>query len=170
MTDTGLLTSPVGEIWYMAVNEAVENKKTGKSKREICLLLDSAEAKDFITSVKKVNKGIPVTEHTYSGEDDNLKAALKGKTKISAGTLFEVPVYDKDGNKLDEAPNFFKKNGDTGTAQMVVQPYTKSEKGGSINLAAVIIHNIESVEGAEGTDRETRLAQLREAVEAATKG
>lgn len=168
-TDGNLLTSPVGELHFMAVNNPVTNTKTGKSKREICLLLDSKEAADFIAQIAEVNSGIPVTATTYRGKDKNLKAELaKGKTKISAGTQFEVPVYDSKGNKLEENPNFFA--GDKGTAQMVVQPYTKSEKGGAINLVAVIIHSIESTNTGGGTDRETRLAQLRSAVEQATKG
>ena len=172
MTST-LLTSPVGDIWYMAANEPRLNAKTGKSKREITLLLDSKEAAEFISAVKKVNKGIPVTEHTYSGDDENLRAALAGKTKVTAGTQFEVKVYSaeklqalKDDEpislaELEEIPNFF--TGDVGRAQMVVQPYTKSEKGGTINLVSIVIHSIES-SGTGAVDKETKLAQLRDAM------
>lgn len=160
-TNGNLLTSPVGEIQFMAVNRPVANKKTGEERREISLLLDSEAASEFIAAVSAINSGIPVTEHTYRGKNKELKASLKGKTKITAGTKYEVAVYDSKGNKMEEAPNFFAES--TGTAQMVVQPYTKSEKGGSINLVAVIIHNIEG-----GTteltpeERRQKLAELRD--------
>src|SRR5690349_6861434 len=119
MSDENLLTSPVGQIWFMAVNQPVTNSRTGKSKREICLLLDSKADASFIKEIAKVNAGIPVTAATYRGTDGKLKAILEtGKTKISAGTQFEVPVYDKNGQKMEENPSFYP--GSTGMAQMIV--------------------------------------------------
>jgi len=165
-TNSNLLTSPKGTVWFMALNTPVSNSKTGKEKREITVLLDSKEAAEFISAIADVNSGIPVTEHTYRGKDKNLKEALKGKTKISAGTQFEVPVYDSKGNKLEEIPMFF--TGSKATAQIVVQPYTKSEKGGAINLVAVILHDIQQAEGSNNNNREAKLAELRAQIALAT--
>lgn len=163
---TNLLTSPVGEIQFLAINRPVVNSK-GTEVYSIRLALDTVKDAEWIAQIAEINSNKPVTSSTYRGKSQEVKDLLaKGKTLISAETKFEVPIYDKEGNKLEEAPMFFADS--KGTAQMVVQPYTKSAKGGTINLAAVIIHSIES-ENSGGTDRETRLAQLRAAVEAATK-
>jgi hypothetical protein len=164
---TNLLTSPAGEIQFLAVSRPVTNSK-GTEVYTIRLALDSEKDAEFISQIAAINSNKPVTEKTYRGSNKEIKEMLsRGKTLISAETKFEVPVYDKDGQKMEEAPMFFADS--KGTAQMVVQPYTKSAKGGTINLVAVILHSIES-ENSTGTDRESRLAQLRSAVEAATKG
>lgn len=169
MTTKGnLLTSPVGEIQFLAVNRPVTNSK-GSEVYSIRLALDTEKDAEFISKIADINSSKPVTAQTYRGKNKEVKELLaKGKTLISAETKFEVALYDNKGNKLEDAPMFFADS--KGTAQMVVQPYTKSAKGGTINLVAVIIHNIESENTTGGTDRETRLAQLRSAVEAATKG
>ena len=167
-TNGNLLTSPIGEIQVLAVNRPVTNSK-GTEVYSVRLALDSVKDAEWIAQIAEINSSKPVTADTYRGKSKEVKELLaQGKTLISAETKFEVPIYDKDGNKLEEAPMFFADS--KGTAQMVVQPYTKSAKGGTINLVAVILHSIESAEGSSGTDRETRLAQLRSAVEAATKG
>jgi hypothetical protein len=164
---TNLLTSPAGEIQFLAVSRPVTNSK-GTEVYTIRLALDSEKDAEFISQIAAINSNKPVTEKTYRGNNKEIKEMLsRGKTLISAETKFEVPVYDKEGQKMEEAPMFFADS--KGTAQMVVQPYTKSAKGGTINLVAVILHSIES-ENSTGTDRESRLAQLRSAVEAATKG
>ncbi len=166
-TNGNLLTSPVGEIQFLAVNRPVTNSK-GSEVYSIRLALDTKKDAKFISQIAEINPNKPVTADTYRGKSKEVKELLaQGKTLISAETKFEVPLYDNKGNKLEEAPMFFADS--KGTAQMVVQPYTKSAKGGTINLVAVIIHNIES-ENPGGVDRETRLAQLRSAVEDATKG
>lgn len=165
---TNLLTSPVGEIQFLAINRPVTNSK-GTEVYSIRLALDSVKDADFIAQIAEINSNKPVTAASYRGKSKEVKELLaQGKTLISAETKFEVPIYDKEGNKLEEAPMFFADS--KGTAQMVVQPYTKSAKGGTINLVAVILHSIESENSGNGVDRETRLAQLRSAVEAATKG
>jgi hypothetical protein len=154
----------------MALNKPIKDKKSGESRRELCLLLDSKQAAEFIQSVLEINSGIPVTEHTYRGKNENLRKALKGKTKISARTKFEVAVYDKNGQKLEDIPNFFPES--KGTAQMIVQPYTESENGGSINLVSVIIHSVEGGQTALTKEEKIqRVNELREAaVRAATGG
>lgn len=159
---TDPIKSPVGEIYFMAVHTPVTNKRTGKTRREVSVLFDSKKAADFISTIAKINPGIPVTAATYRGNDAGLKAELeKGKTKISAGTQFDVEVFDKAGEPLDEKPMFFPDS--TGTVQMIVEPYTKSEKGGTINLVGVVIHSIEGGESSSSPgDREAKLARLRE--------
>jgi hypothetical protein len=167
-TNSNLLTSPVGEIQFLAVNRPVTTSK-GTEVYSIRLALDSVKDAEWIAKIAEINSSKPVTADTYRGKSKEVKELLaQGKTLISAETKFEVALYDKKGEKLEEAPMFFADS--HGTAQMVVQPYTKSAKGGTINLVAVIIHNVESENGNSGAvDRETRLAQLRSAVEAATK-
>lgn len=164
-TNGNLLTSPVGEIQFLAVNRPVKNSK-GTEVRTVRIAFDSKKDADFISQIAAINSSKPVTASTYRGKNAEIKALLeKGKTLISAETRFEVPVYDGNGNKLEEAPNFFKES--TGTAQMVVQPYTKSAKGGTINLMAVIIHTMEG--GGETLSAEERLAKLNALREAAVK-
>lgn len=168
-TNGNLLTSPVGEIQFMAVGRPVANSKGGEVYT-IRLALDSKADAEWISKIADINSNKPVTAQSYRGKSEAVKEILaSGKTLISAETKFEVPVYDKEGNQLEEAPSFFADS--TGTAQMVVQPYTKSEKGGTINLVAVIIHSIDSATtGSSDESRESRLAQLKAAVAAATKG
>lgn len=167
-TNSNLLTSPVGEIQFLAVNRPVTNSK-GNEVYSIRLALDSKKDAEFIEKIAAINSNKPVTAQTYRGKSEEVKELLaQGKTLISAETKFEVPLYDNKGNKLEDVPMFYAAS--KGTAQMVVQPYTKSAKGGTINLVAVIIHNIESAEGSDGTERESRLAQLKAAVTAATGG
>lgn len=166
-TNSNLLTSPVGDIQFLAVNRPVTNSK-GTEVYSVRLAFDTEKDAEFIEKIAQINSSKPVTATTYRGKSKEVKALLaQGKTLISAETKFEVSLYDNKGNKLEDAPMFFADS--KGTAQMVVQPYTKSAKGGTINLVAVIIHNIEG-ENSGGTDRETRLAQLKAAVSAATGG
>lgn len=166
-TNGNLSTSPVGEIQFLAVNRPVTNSK-GNEVYSIRLALDSKKDAKWIAEIAAINPSKPVTADTYRGKSKEVKELLaQGKTLISAETKFEVPIYDKEGKKLEEAPMFFADS--TGTAQMVVQPYTKSAKGGTINLVAVILHSIDS-ENSTGTDRESKLAQLQEQVRLHTGG
>lgn len=160
------LTSPIGDIQFLALKNTVQNRKD-VAVYSIRLAFDSEKDAKWISDIAAINMNKPVTAGTYRGKSDAVKEVLaQGKTLISADTQFEVAVYDKEGNLLEEAPQFFA--GDTGTAQMVVQPYTKSAQGGTINLMAVIVHNVEN-ENSGGLDREARLAQLKETIALATK-
>jgi hypothetical protein len=163
---SNLLTSPVGQIHFMAAeNPTKEGKYTVK------LVLDAKKDKEFLSTVSEINKAIVVTAKTYRGENAALIALLdEGKVTVEARSNYKPTVWDAEGNQLEEAPSFF--SGDKGTAQMIVSPY-KGTKGGSINLVGIIVQELKSSEtntGGDGTSRETRLAQLRAAVEAATKG
>lgn len=160
-TNRNLITSPVGDIQFMAVYRPVKNTKDN-DVYSIRLAFDSEKDADFISQISDINMNKPVTAQTYRGKNAEVKALLEtGKTLISAETKFEVPVYDSKGNIMDEAPMFF---GDsTGKAQMIVQPY-HSDKGGTINLTAVIIHELDTPESGEAVDKETRLAQLNDLV------
>ncbi len=171
-TNRNLLTSPVGSIQFMAANTAVKQSKSDdKQVYTIKLALDVKKDKDFLAQVSEINDAKVVTSQTYRGKVQETKDLLAtGKALVSANSNYKPEIYDSKGNKLEEAPMFF---GDsTGTAQMIVQPWV-GDKGGTINLMGIIIHSVENAEGTEGSssgsDREGRLAQLRAAVEAATK-
>lgn len=171
-TNRNLLTSPVGSIQFMAAENPVKQSKSDdKLVYTIKLALDVKKDKHFLDQVAEVNDAKVVTAQTYRGKQQEIKDLLAtGKALVSANSNFKPEIYDNKGNKLEEAPMFF---GDsTGTAQMIVQPY-RGDKGGTINLVGIIVHTVENKEGGEGStsgaDRESRLAQLRAAVEAATK-
>lgn len=171
-TNRNLLTSPVGSIQFMAAENPVKQSKSDdKQVYTIKLALDVKKDKDFLATVSEINDAKVVTAQTYRGKVQATKDLLAtGKALVSANSNYKPEIYDNKGNKLEEAPMFF---GDsTGTAQMIVQPW-KGDKGGTINLIGIIVHSVENAEGSEGStsggDRESRLAQLRAAVEAATK-
>lgn len=153
------LKSPVGEIQFMAVARTVPNSK-GVDVYSVRIAFDSVKDADWIAQIAAINPSKPVTAQTYRGKSPEVKALLAtGKTLISAETKYQVELFDKDGNTMEEAPSFYKDS--KGTAQMIITPYTKSEKGGTINLVGIKIHSLEG-STSSGVDRETRLAQLHE--------
>jgi hypothetical protein len=169
-TNKNLITSPVGGIQFLAAGKPVTDKKTGKESYSINLLFDLKKDKGFLDTIAALNDAKVVTAQTYRGKNEAIKATLaQGKARVEAKSNFKPTVYDTAGNELEEAPMFFQDS--EGTAQMIVQPYS-SDKGGTINLVGIIIHSLSSPEKStgDGVDRESRLAQLRAAVEAATKG
>lgn len=168
-TNTNILTSPVAEIYFMAAENPVKDNKTGKENYSVRLAFDSKKDKEFLDKINEINDAKVVTSKTYRGKSKEIQAVLdSGKSLVEAKSQFKPNVYDSEGNQLEEAPLFF--SGDTGTAQMLVQPYY-GQKGGTINLVGIIVHKLEnSNQQGDGTSRETRLAQLREAVQQATKG
>ena len=169
-TNRNLLTSPVGSIQFMAAENPVKSTND-KMLYTIRVAYDSKKDAAWLKQVAELNDAKVVTAHSYRGKSEAVKALLAtGKSLVSASSKFKPQLYDNKGNELEEAPMFF---GDsTGTAQMIVQPYV-GEKGGTINLIGIIVHEVSTPEGtgSEGgtTDREGRLAQLRAAVAAATK-
>lgn len=166
-TNRNLLTSPVGEIQFMSAANPILDKKTEKEQYSIKLAFDMSKDQEWLDQISDINHAKVVTAQTYRGKSKEVKAVLaEGKAFVEAKTTYKPMVYDAAGNEMEENPMFFAES--TGTAQMIVQPY-ESEKGGTINLVGIIIHTLENPEG-EGMSREARLAQLREAVEAATKG
>lgn len=167
-TNRNLLTSPVGSIQFMAAENPVKSTND-KLQYTVRIAFDSKKDSAFLNQVAEINDAKVVTAQSYRGKSEAVKALLAtGKSLVSASSNFKPEVYDNKGNILEEAPMFYAES--TGTAQMIVQPY-HGDKGGTINLVGIIIHNVENTEGTkgEGTDRETRLAQLRAAVAAATK-
>lgn len=157
------LTSPVGQIWFLAANNPVTNKKTGKQQYSIGLIFDSKEAAEWITQLTEINEALVTTAETYKirgGKNKALKALLdSGKVKVEARTKFKPLLFDSKGNELDSAPYFFSES--TGTAQMIVETFD-SEEGGGIKLEGIMIHNIDTPEGAGGMTPEERAAKLRE--------
>lgn len=156
-TKTSLLKSPVGEIHYLAANTPTKSTDD-RVQYSAVILFDNKKDAKWLSEISSINDAKVVTATTYRGKNAALKAKLEtGKSKVEAKSNFKPHVYDKEGNELEEAPMFFADS--TGTAQMIVQPY-EGKKGGTINLVGVVIHNIETPESS-GTDRATRLEQLR---------
>lgn len=157
------LTSPVGQIWFLAANNPVTNKKTGKQQYSIGLIFDTKKDAEWITELTSVNDALITTAETYKirgGKNKELKAILdSGKVKVEARTKFKPIVFDSKGNELDEAPYFFPES--TGTAQMIVDTF-ESEEGGGIKLEGIMVHNIDTPEGSGGMTQEERAAKLRE--------
>lgn len=169
-TNRNLLTSPKGSLQFLAaVNPVKAAKSDDKLVYTIRLAFDSEKDKEFLEQVAEINDAKVVTAATYRGKSKETKELLAtGVSLVSASSLYKPIVYDTEGNEMEDNPYFFVDS--TGTAQMIVEPYT-SNKGGTINLIGIIIHSLEHAEGkGEGMDRETRLAQLRAAVAAATQG
>lgn len=161
------LTSPVGEIQFMAIENPVTDSKTGKEQYSIKLAFDLKKDAEWLAKIEEINYAKVVTAKTYRGKSETAKQVLsKGKAFVEAKSIYKPQAYDSKGNELEENPMFFQDS--TGTARMIVQPY-EGAKGGTINLMGVIIESIEGNESTGSVDRETRLAQLRAAVEAATK-
>lgn len=162
---TNAKKSPVGQLLFLVANKALPNSK-GKDVYSVRIAFDSVKDADFIAEIADINPAKPVTSATYRGKTTSkgyaaTKALLdSGKTIISAESIYKPEIFDKDGNVMEEAPMFFADS--TGTAQMMYTPYTKSEKGGTINLVGVKIHSLDSGSSTGSTvDRETRLAELR---------
>lgn len=159
-TDNEVKTSPVGEIVFMAGENPVTDKKTGKQHYSIKLAFDVKKDKEWLDWVSSVNSAKVVTERTYRGNSDELLAILaKGKAFVEAKSNFKPEAYDAKGNPTEECPLFFPDS--TGTAKMMVTSY-QGEKGGTINLVGIIVKTVESPEGStsSGVSREERLAQL----------
>ena len=160
-TNRNLLKSPVGSIQFLAAENPVKQSKSDdKLVYTIKLAFDSKKDKDFLNKVAEINDAKVVTAQTYRGKSPEIKALLAtGKSLVSASSKYKPEVFDAEGNQLEEAPYFFPES--TGTARMIVQPYV-GDKGGTINLVGIIINSIDNPSETAGTDRETRLAQLRE--------
>jgi hypothetical protein len=155
-----LETSPRGTIQFMAVAKPVsKSKKSTEQVYTVKIAFDNKMDKDWLAFVSGINDAKVVTAKSYRGKDENIKAVLEtGKSMVSASSKFQPQVYDAQGNEMEDVPAFFA--GSTGTAQMIVQPY-EGEEGGTINLIGVVIHTLDTPEGAGTVDRETRLSQLR---------
>lgn len=170
-TNRNLLTSPVGQVHFMAVNNPMK-ETDGDAKYTIKVSYDVEKDKDFLAAVAEINDAKVVTQHTYRGKktsacyEKNMSILKQGRAFVSANSKFKPKVYDAAGNELEEAPSFYADS--VATASMIVQPYIGT-KGGTINLIAVIIHTLDTPESGDRTDRESMLAQLKAAVEASTK-
>lgn len=165
-TNRNLLTSPVGSIQFMAAENPVKSTND-KLQYTIRVAFDNKKDAGFLKEVAEINDAKVVTERSYRGKSDSVKALLAtGKSLVSANSNYKPTIYDSKGNELEEAPMFYADS--TGTAQMIVQPW-KGDKGGTINLIGIIVHEVTSPEDGGTSDREGRLAQLRAAVAAATK-
>lgn len=159
MSSTDLLTSPTGEIQFMALANPV-SKKIGDDANKVYgvrLKFDASteEGKAWKEAITSINSSLIGTTHVNS----------KNEFTVRAFSKFQPKVTDAKGNEIEEMPYFF--NDSKGTAKLIVQPYTKNKLGGTINLVAVVICSLESGQKTEG--REERLAALKNALQEATK-
>jgi hypothetical protein len=152
-----------------AENPVKATKADDKLVYTVKLAFDNKKDKEWLAQVAEINEAKVVTEKSYRGKSESIKAVLaQGKSLVSASSKLKPTIYDSEGNELEEAPMFFADS--KGTAQMIVQPY-QGGKGGTINLIGIIVYNIENAEGntTDGSSRESRLDQLRAIVKAVTK-
>lgn len=157
--DSNLLTSPWGEIQFLALNTKVKKYPTEDAPDVYTVRLrfdGSTEAgKAWRAAIEDINPNLIGTKHINSPDEFTVRAA----------TQFDVMVTDANGNEMDDAPNFYS-DSSSGTARMVVQPYTKNTMGGTINLVAVAIgEDFDPGESKGGSvDRSAILDQIRKAV------
>lgn len=153
-TNTGYITSPKGEIQFLALNRKVAKDMKPDSAEGYAIRLkfdgSTKEGQEFKAKIAALNPNLIGTRHV-----DN-----KGDFTVRAFTMYAPEVMDGQGNTLEDLPNFYKDS--KGVATMVVQPYTGNALGGSITLAGVVIHSIETTDTGTGNDRENLLSQLRE--------
>lgn len=158
---TEMKTSPVGEIFFMAVENTVKD-----SNNDPCytmrIAFDIEKDKEWLEWVSEINNTKVVTSDTTRSKSDSVKEVLsQGKALVSANSKYKPEVFSAaTGAKMEDNPMFF--SGSSGTAQMIVEPY-RGEKGGTINLIGVIIHSLEQGE-VTTVDRAARAAQLQDLV------
>jgi len=155
------ITSPTGTIQFLALNRKVAKDMNAGSSEGYAIRLKfdgaTAEGAEFKAAIAKINPNLIGTKHTDT----------KSEYTVRAFTLFAPEVMDGNGNTMEELPNFYKDS--VGTAVMVVQPYLGNSLGGTINLAGVVIHSIETTESETGGSSSDLLAQLRETLKNAAK-
>jgi hypothetical protein len=156
---TKLITSPIGQIQFLALNRKVTKAKTEGSPEgylaRVKFDASTKEGKEWKDAITAINPGIVGKTHT-----DN-----KDEFTVRAFSLYLPEVMDGNGNNLEELPNFYQDS--KGTASITIQPYEGKNKGeGSINLVGLTIHELDVGEhtgGVEGS-REAALAAMRAAL------
>ena len=158
-----LITSPKGEIQFLALNRKVAKDLKPDSAQGYAIRLkfdgNTEEGKAFKDVISKINPNLIGSKHVD----------VKGEYTVRAFTQFELSVVDAAGNNMEEKPNFYKDS--KGIARLIVQPYTKNELGGTINLIGVVIHSLEAGEAtSEGSTGTSSRDDLRAALQAAIDG
>lgn len=157
-TETSYLTSPQGEIQFLALNRKVAKDMKADSAEGYAVRIKyttaTKEGAEWKKTISAINPNLIGTKHV-----DN-----KDEYTVRAFSIYMPEVIDGNGNTLEELPNFYKTS--TGVASMVVTPYTGNSMGGTINLAGIVIHEIDVGEAPEGAgaNREEVLAKLRATV------
>lgn len=155
-TTQNYLTSPKGEIQFLALNRKVAKDLKADSPEGYAVRIKfntkTKEGAAWKTAIEKINPNLVGTKHVDSKDEYTVRAFSK----------YMPEVLDNNGNNMEDLPNFYKTS--KGTATMVVTPYMGNAMGGTINLAGIVIHEIEEGEGdggGETTGREAVLDQLR---------
>lgn len=153
-TNSNYITSPKGEIIFMALNRKVAKAMTEGSPEGYMIKLrfnsNNKDHAEFKAAIAAINPNLIGTRNIEN----------KGDFTVRAFSLFAPEVVNGNGDAMEEIPNFYKDS--KGTATMVVQPYTGNSLGGTITLAGVVIHELDSSE--TGADKNSLLDQLRGAL------
>ena len=134
-----LITSPLGEIRFLALRNKVKKKPNDTEATVFAVRLEfdgtKKENLEFKKKLEAINSAIIGT-----------KSAAPGNFTVQASSKYDVKVIDNLGNQLDKAeyPSFPK--GSSGTASIVIKPYTGNKLGGSINLVAVGLGELQLAE------------------------
>ena len=152
---SNLITSPVGEIKFMALSHKVRKKPGDEEATVYTMRLEfegtNQEALAFKEQLEAINPSLIGTKTVNKA----------GNFTVNASSKFEVKVLDSDGNQLtaDQVPSFPK--GSTGQASMVVKPYTGNSLGGTINLIAVGLKDLNLAEATGSSNDSSHLDELR---------
>lgn len=154
------ILSPKGSIQFCALTRKVKKKPQDTENTVYTVRLEFNGSAKGVASFRKrieaVNKAIIGTKH----------ASKPGNFTVQASTKFTVNVGDEEGRrlKLEEIPSYIK----SGTAAIVVMPYTGNKLGGSLNLQDVILYDYE--EGEFSNEGEEVVAERLKAAVAKLKG
>lgn len=155
-TDRTLLTSPVGEIQFMALNNKVSKTVSNDSELGYTVRIKytnkTKEGAEWEKTIKAINPALVSTKH----------AEKAGEYTVRAFTKFDPLVLDAQGNEVEEKPNFYANS--KGKASMTISPFMGNKLGGAINLVAVTIHELEEGEAPVSTAKEEILSQIRAAL------
>lgn len=157
MTDTKLLTSPEADVLFSALKNARTNKHSGKTEYSVRVYVTGKTpgAAEFMKALKKINKGLVVTEDA----EGNSIVKADGDFIINAKAKDRPRIF-QDGTSLtaEETPMI-----ESGTVRIVVSSFEGKEgKGGGINLQAVELIDIKEYQGSEPLDTDL----LKEALKA----
>ena len=143
------IISPKGKIQFAALTHLVKRKPESTEATVHTIRLEFEGTSDkgatFKEAIEKINPALLGKKH----------ASKPGNYTVQASTKFDVTVYDKDGNKMSDVPMIA-----GGTASMIVTPYTGNALGGALNLAGVVLYEVDVFEstGESAEDRQIRIA------------
>lgn len=132
------LTSPVGQILFLAVNQPVKNSYSGKDEYTARMMFDGStpEGKAFKAALHSLNKKLV-------GPQEPRDDVPAGWFTVNAKSDYKPQVVDGQGEAVTEVPYFTK--GSTGQAIVHLKTF-QGEKGGSVKLTGIAILDLELAE------------------------